>query len=345
MAYKIINYENLISNAKIIKSTLSNKAKFCAVIKSNAYGHGLKEIANKIENIVDYFAVIDNSEALELRKFTQNPILVLGKLSQEKLEECIQNNIEFCVCKSHDIDLLNSLNGNKKIHIAINTGMNRLGINSQEEFDLLVEKIGKIQNIEIVGIFSHISDSKNKKRTYNQYNKLKEITQNYKSNCIYHLLSSNCTYLYPKIKLDMARIGIGLYGYGKFPTQPVMEVYSKVIEIKDLKKGEFVGYTSKHRVKKDCKIAILDIGYADGLNRLWAKKGFVILNDSYCKIVGEICMNMTMVEVDNNCKINDTAIILGSKNNKSITANDMAKKIKTIPYEILTNFNKLSIKN
>ncbi len=341
MAIKKLNYQNLVNNAKEIKYSL-NKSLFCAVVKSNAYGHDLKRVSLAIEKYVDYYCVIDNKEALDLRNYTQKPILVLGKLSENNLQKAIDLGIEFCVSKSQEIDILQSKVGEKKIHIALNSGMNRLGVNTQEEFDLLVEKIQNLQDIKIVGVFSHISDTKNKKRTLKQYEKFKEIMGNYKNQCLKHFCSSNF-FNYPKLKLDMCRVGIALYGYSR-ELKPVMEISSNVIEIKRIKKGEFIGYQSKHRANKDMTIAILDIGYADGLPRKWAKKGYVIINNTYCKIVAEICMNMTIVDItDIHCEINDKAIIIGSDKDKSITAQNIAKATKTIPYEILTNFNILEV--
>ncbi len=346
MSYKKINIDNLIYNVKYFQERLPYNSLFCAVVKSNAYGHGIKDVIKVLNKYVDYYAVTTNVEALNVREYTNLPIIVLGGLMEDRLQEAINMDIEFTILKRQDILKLNNQFNKVKIHIAVNSGMNRLGIKNKRALEIILNEIDRSSSVELVGLFSHISDAKNKRRVNKQIRKFLSMSSSIQSNTIRHIANTDTCLYYPEYSFDMYRVGLGLYGYGNKNLKPVMQVFASIIDKQFVKKGEYVGYSSSFKAKKGMVVAVLDIGYAEGLPRLWSKKGFVIINNSLCKIVGNICMSMMMVDVTKvKSKIGDKAVIIGSSLDYSITAEDIAKACNTVPYEILTNFSKLDIKN
>ena len=339
---KIINKDNLVYNVNYLKSFLPKHTLLCAVVKSNAYGHGIHEIVPTLNNCVDYFAVNNNCEALAVRKLTNLPIMTLGKLEEKNLQEAILADIEFAISSIEDLKMLENYCNNKttNIHLSINSGMNRLGIKNKNELKLIIEKIKKIPQIQITGIYSHIGDAHNFTRTYNQYKKFLDMSSTLPASTIRHLANTETALIHAPLCMDMVRIGIGLYGYGLPQLKPVMQITSNITAIQEVKKGEYIGYGSKHRASKDCIIATIDIGYADGLPRAWSQNGYALSHNKKCPIVANICMNMTIVDVSNiKCQIGDKITVLGTTGNQKISAAQIAKACKTIPYEILTNFS------
>jgi len=345
MPYKIINCENLVHNTMFFMNLLPKNTLLCAVVKSNAYGNDLKCIVPTINNLVQYYAVNSVNEALKLRKITSLPILVLGKFNSKKLGQAIKKQIEFCVDSLEDIQILKKYNAEIKIHIAINSGMNRLGLSRIQDCKTLLEDIKKYKNLKIQGVFSHIGDAINTKRTTSQYRQFLILSSVFPASAIHHISNTDALLYHPNMSMDMVRVGIGLYGYGNINLMPCMSVYAKIIAIHNVYKGEYLGYGSEHKLKQDKKIAVVDIGYADGLPRTYSKSGKILINGNSCKIVANICMNMTIVDISNiDCKVGDTVTILGYDGKLSISAQDIASACNTIPYEILTNFSKLKNK-
>lgn len=367
---KIILKNKLLNNVRIIKSRLNSSCKLCAMVKANAYGHGLKEIVEILKNNVDFFGVANLHEALKVKYITNSSnILIVGRTSN--LLETIQNDISFAIISKEQFEeLLNflhnyaktyevDLSSKVKIHIKINCGMNRFGINKLSEFKYIYKQAMK-NNIQVEGVFTHFPCIENKliyekqKMFFNMF--LKEIPNN--QNPIVHIGGSGVIlkrknkkqiYNLPNIDINfnMVRVGILLYGYGDDGLlkglKPVMKIESKIVNIIDVKKGEYVGYGTNFKAKTDMKIAVVPVGYADGLPRSFNTDGYlkVVCEEDgkkashNCKITGNICMDLTMIDVTAiNAKVGDRVIVLSD-------ADSMARKLKTISYEILTNFSKL----
>ena len=331
MAEKIINYHNLLYNVKYFKNLLPPNVKLCAVVKSNAYGHGVNDVVKVINQYVDYYAVTSAEEALFLRKKTDKPIIVLRKISKNNAKRIAKNNIEVAILNREHLRELEKTKQKLKVHLVFNSGMNRLGL-SGVDFRSFYKEILKNKNLKVIGIFSHISDSDNEYRTKQQIQKFDYETKDI--NALRHIANTGCV-LNGNGLFNMVRVGIGLYNL-----KPVMQIYANVIDIKSVKAGGYIGYGSKTIANKDMSIAIIDIGYADGLMRCY--RGNVIIRDKLCRIVGNICMSMCFVNVTGkDCRIGDKVIVLGKSKTCEITPQYIAKKCHTIDYEILTNFNKL----
>ena len=372
-----INKSNLEKNLKIVRSI--NKNLIC-VIKDNAYGLGIENILPiLLENKCDYFAVAYIEEAVKIQKLLENlklenqngkiKVMSLNYVKPENVGDAIRNNIELTVFNfSQLLDYLKILdeffeNMTLKIHIKVNSGMNRLGFDKNEILELV--KIVKKYNLnnksknrlEIISIFSHISDAENQAETEKQVEKYEKILKIFSQNNVRyrysHLQASSLLFKYgKKYNYDFARIGMALYGMEPLSTDvgllDVITVKSKIINIRNVKKNDKVSYGSKGIVKHDSKIGIVAIGYAHGLQKQIenSNKAYILVNGQKAKIIGEICMDMIFVDLTNieNVKMNDEVVIIGSQENaengivEKITLRQMARWAKTIQDDVLTKF-------
>ena len=372
-----INKSNLEKNLKIVRSI--NKNLIC-VIKDNAYGLGIENILPiLLENKCDYFAVAYIEEAVKIQKLLENlklknqngkiKVMALNYVKPENVGDAIRNNIELTVFNfSQLLDYLKILddffeNMTLKIHIKVNSGMNRLGFDKNEILELV--KIVKKYNLnnksknrlEIISIFSHISDAENQAETEKQVEKYEKILKIFSQNNVRykysHLQASPLLFKYgKKYNYDFARIGMALYGMEPLSTDvgllDVITVKSKIINIRNVKKNDKVSYGSKGIVKHDSKIGIVAIGYAHGLQKQIenSREAYVLVNGQKAKIIGEICMDMIFVDLTNieNVKMNDEVVIIGSQKNaengivEKITLRQMARWAKTIQDDVLTKF-------
>ena len=372
-----INKSNLEKNLKIVRSI--NKNLIC-VIKDNAYGLGIENILPiLLENKCDYFAVAYIEEAVKIQKLLENlklknqnskiKVMSLNYVKPENVGYAIRNNIELTVFNfSQLLDYLKILdeffeNMTLKIHIKVNSGMNRLGFDENEILEL-VEIIKKYNlnnksknRLEIISIFSHISDAENQAETEKQVEKYEKILKIFSQNnvrCKYsHLQASPLLFKYgKKYNYDFARIGMALYGMEPLSTDvgllDVITVKSKIINIRNVKKNDKVSYGSKGIVKHDSKIGIVAIGYAHGLQKQIENSGeaYILVNGQKAKIIGEICMDMIFVDLTNieNVKMNDEVVIIGSQENvengivEKITLRQVARWAGTIQDDVLTKF-------
>lgn len=372
-----INKSNLEKNLKIVRSI--NKNLIC-VIKDNAYGLGIENILPiLLENKCDYFAVAYIEEAVKIQKLLENlklknqngkiKVMALNYVKSENVGDAIRNNIELTVFNfSQLLDYLKILdeffeNMTLKIHIKVNSGMNRLGFDKNEILELV--KIVKKYNLnnksknrlEIISIFSHISDAENQAETEKQVEKYEKILKIFSQNNVRykysHLQASPLLFKYgKKYNYNFARIGMALYGMEPLSTDVgllnVITVKSKIINIRNVKKNDKVSYGSKGIVKHDSKIGIVAIGYAHGLQKQIenSNKAYILVNGQKAKIIGEICMDMIFVDLTNieNVKMNDEVVIIGSQENaengivEKITLRQMARWAKTIQDDVLTKF-------
>lgn len=356
-----ISKKSLLFNVTAFRSVVGNKVLFCGVIKANAYGHGLKEVSSVLEKSkIDWFAVDSANEALSLKGFgIKKPILVLGYVRLSELEEVINKNISFVVYNLETLKKIVTLSLKKKalIHLKIETGLNRQGI---KEIDIskFVEFIKSHKDKFITeGIsmhFANIEDTKDPsfaKLQLKRFNeKVKEIETKGIKFDIKHATASAGVILYPSTHLDMVRVGIGLYGLhpsketiDKIILKPVMTWKTVIAQVKNVSKSESVSYGRTWVAKKKTKIAVIPAGYSDGFDRKLSNCGRVIVKGKYAPVIGRICMNMFMVDVTeiSSVQLEDEVIIIGKNGNLEITADEIAQKIGTINYEVVSRINPL----
>ncbi len=344
----IVDLNNIGNNAKVITNTFKDYKYYIAVLKGNAYGHGMKVVDKIIENGFNYIAVFSIKEALEIRKYNKNiPILLLCPILIEELEMAKDNNFTITV---HDIEYLKELlkhDYKLKIHLKLDTGMNRLGFKDKAEVVYAVNAI-KESNYILEGIYSHFSTIGLFDPYYDrQVNKFKELTSLLDLNeiPIIHFSSSVIVLTHKKLEcVNALRCGILLYGYNVCPfiysnglknklrilrnkyyqrkynlsklktnvnidVKPAMKFVTRILQIKDVKKGETIGYGA-FKVEKDTKVAILPIGYSNGIGK---KKRYVLINGNKYYSIGEIAMNMMAISIDDKVKITDEVVVLGDE--------------------------------
>lgn len=329
--YFIVNRKSLMYNIEFIKSKLKKGTKFCAMVKADAYGHNASVISKLIEKEVDYFGVANIKEALILRKRgIKKPIVIVSPLSMRDSITASRHNIEFTITSKNQLKELSKLKYNFKIHIKINTGFNRLGVDSLEEYNQIQDEIINSGNINCIGVFTHFATSDSDKKFLLKQTAVFEMFKKATKfkDCLFHCSNTYCAINYPNLNYDMVRVGIGLYGYGYTGLKPVLSIKGKIIQIHNVKVGDRVGYNNSFIALENCKVGIMSLGYADGINRKLLN--FKICDEVYT--IGNICMDLFMIKVNDKVKVGDFIEVFND-------ANLWAARCETIPYEILTSLS------
>tara|TARA_B100000287_G_scaffold264224_1_gene248672 strand:- start:298 stop:1359 length:1062 start_codon:yes stop_codon:yes gene_type:complete len=335
-----INKKNLIDNINFFKK---KKNKIIAMIKANAYGHGDIEIAKVLEQEnIHLLGVADFEEGVRLRKQNIKSRIMVTAPTENNIEEIINYNMEPCIYNFKTLKKIKKIKRQSYIHIKFNTGMNRFGF-EYNDICPLFENINKNKKINLCSIFSHLADPENNDFTKKQINKFEEIknkTKNLINNDVDYHIHNTKSYIHFQNENEIIRTGLGLYGYieNQSKMKPIAELTSKIIQIKEIKKDESVGYKNYFISKKNMKLGIIPIGYADGLKRNWSngKLKFLIKNKLY-PVVGLISMDSCIVDITNSkIKEGERVIYFGKKRNIC----DLAKELETIPYEITACLSK-----
>ena len=361
------------------------------VLKDDAYGLGIENILPiLIENGCNYYAVAYIEEALEIKRISRKKfskevnVMILNYTEVEDIRIAVENGIELTIYSLFQFreyekifsEILEEGKNNIKIHIKLNTGMNRLGFDGDEieelcgilkrfqvrnenkrflECDKKGEGVKTVENIgklEIVSIFSHISDSENFEKTEAQVKKYEEflkIFQNMGIDCRYtHLQASPLLFKYgKKYNYDFGRVGMAIYGMEplseRVGLEQVINLHSKIISIRKVRKGEQVSYGNNGLLERDTVVAVVPIGYAHGLKKqIESSNSYILIKGEKAYILGEVCMDMILVDVTDieGVSVGDKAVIIGVQGDEEITLLKMAKWANTIQDDILTNFDK-----
>lgn len=331
-----INLNAIKNNINVIKTKLNRKQKLCMVIKANAYGFGGKTVSKFCNGLVDYFAVSCAREYYEIITNITKPVLILEPV-YEGIESLIESGAELTISNYESLDkvLLAASKSDKycKVHIAINSGMNRFGFKRIIDILNVVNILQKTQNIVICGVFSHYFMANDKYFAEKQslfFKNIKEKIDGILPNCLFHICATdgvvfnNC--------FDMVRVGIGCYTDKLFQT---ITLKSKLVDIQILEKGECAGYSAIFVAKRKTKLGVVCIGYGDGIMRNIVQKGYVLINKCCAKIVA-VCMDCLLVDITEiSAKIYDDVIIIGRDGDKQIFICDVASWCDTIEYEII----------
>ncbi len=343
-----VNLSALEDNVRYFRSHIKPPAMVMAMVKANAYGCGSYQVAYALEknNLADYFAVAFADEGVELkRQGIQKPIIVMTP-EPDSTNLIKAYNLEPVV---HSFKVLDRfLYDDINIHIKLDTGMHRLGFEAKD-INTLVSTLKSHPNVHIKSIFSHLygaDDPSLDAYTYEQINLYEQmsdfIVNSFDYKIIRHICNSAATIRFPQAHYDMVRLGIGMYGIGANAVEQqklrfVHRLRTTITQIREIKQGEDVSYSRRFVSSKPMKIGVIPIGYADGLNRHLGNENFeVYVNGKYCKILGNICMDMCMIDLTNvNATEGDTAIIFGIEN----PVFKMSQALNTIPYEIYTSIS------
>ena len=340
-----INLNAILSNKHLIESRLPKGCKFCAVIKADAYGHGALRVSKELEKDgVDYFGVANINEAISLRNSgIATPIIILGYTNPIFVDSLIKYDLtQTCFSKVYAEQLLENLHLKDKLrlHIKINSGMNRIGFNVSDESVNEVLIICKNPRFDVEGIFTHFYGADTRKGVHEQFklfsNFIKLVEESGFKFKIKHCCNSAATINYPEYNMDMVRVGASLYGINvtdKIKVEEAMSLKSRIVQIFDAKPGDSISYGGRFVVDKKMKVAVICVGYADGVRRSNFDKLFVTIGKKKCKVLGTICMDQLMVDVSNvKCKENQEVVVFG-RGGESIEK--VAENNSTIAYEIM----------
>lgn len=346
-----IDLTALKHNFEFLKSKISEKTKFLAVVKAFAYGNDADEIANYLQDLgVDYFAVAYTSEGIALRKAgITKPILVLHPLTvnfKSLIENCLEPNL-------YNAKVLNEFIAVAKeekqtdypVHLKFNTGLNRLGF-LESDINYIHSVLTKNSAIKVKSIFSHMAASEDlneKEFTLNQISAFKKIIKTFNSiigyQPILHMCNTSGILNYSEAHFDMVRSGIGLYGFGNSEKEdknfrPIASLKSIISQIHHIEKGDSVGYNRAFKSDGSLKTATIPIGHADGISRIYGNgKGYVMIHGKKAPLIGNVCMDMIMVNITGiDCNEGDEVVIFDA----NYTANDLAHNANTISYELIT---------
>ena len=347
-----INLNGCLDNYKYFRSRINDSTKLLVLVKANAYGHGAVEFASLMEEAgADYLAVAYPVEGMELREAgIKAPIMVLTA-GTDFFNEIIDNSLEPGIPNLYSLKAFCEVLDKRgvkdfPVHIKLDTGMHRLGFMT-EELEELIEFIKDCPQVKVKSVYSHLAaadDPSNDEFTLGQIELFQQNADRLSSvleeKPLYHILNSAGIERFPQFQFDMVRLGIGIYGVSALPGNHLSTVASfkcKILQIKTLRPGDgTIGYGRHGKIAPEGTVlATIPVGYADGLDRhLSCGKGYFTVNGHRVPTIGNICMDMTMLDVTGiDAKVGDTVTIFG----EDPTVTDLAKVLDTIPYEILTS--------
>ena len=360
--HAVVSLKALVNNLETIQKHVGTPVKVCAIVKAEAYGHGLVQVARQLEKSrVDYLAVAIVEEGVVLRNAEiTTPILVMGPIAESDIYACIKNKLTITAASQHKLAAIvktaTELSITAKVHLKIDTGMGRIGVHWDRAEPLLRDAVTAEQSGIIIceGIYSHFSNSLDLEFTKKQFDRFNETIRLAEkiglSIPLRHICSSRAIMLYPEYHLSMVRPGLILYGIEPETDQkiltpdfmPVLTWKTKVTYFKTVLHGESVGYGNTWTPTEDyARIVTLPVGYADGYPRRLSNKGQVLIRGKKYPIVGRVCMDQLMVSLgmDGEAYLDDEVVLIGNQELETISVNDIAKMIETTPHEITTTLS------
>ncbi|GHV01904.1 alanine racemase [Clostridia bacterium] len=358
----------LRDNARAVKQLL-NGARLCAMVKADAYGHGICETAAALRDTADCFGVAVADEAFLLQdksaaagKGAGKDILIVGPVEEYAAREAVRRDLNLTLANRENLDILISAaraaGKRARVHIKVDTGMHRLGIGNIGEFQTVLRRAASSEYIRLEGVFTHYATSDTggdyAEYQYGEFRRFLGIAREALGERAYgrlvkHGACSGAILRDVRYHMDMARAGLVLYGCfpspdlaGKIHIRPAMRVTAGVAQLKRCAAGDKVGYGNAYACPRDCLLAAARIGYGDGYKRAFSGNGFAVVRGARCPIVGKVCMDLTMIDVTNvtNMGYNDPVTFLGD----GVTADELAARCGTIGYEILTAWHGTRVK-
>jgi alanine racemase len=353
-------------NVAELKACAASDILFCAVVKSNAYGHGVVKML-KLLNSCDWFAVNSLEEGLELRETgVTKPVLLLGHVPLNRLSEAVNAELRLTLYNLETIRALDELHSEKqaRVHLKVETGTGRQGVHV-EQIGSFIDEIEKTRGVTLEGIsthFANIEDTLNHEYSERQLSVFQEALQTLDSMDsrppIIHAACTAAAMLFPKTHFTMLRTGIGVYGLwpsretyisvkmggGYIPDlRPVLTWKTKIAQIKVLPEGSFIGYGCTYRTTRRTTMAVLPVGYADGYDRALGNNAYVLVQGKRAPVIGRVCMNLTMIDISDIGDVNleDEVVLLGKSGTETISAETMASWAGTINYEVVTRISPL----
>jgi alanine racemase len=353
-------------NLRELRRGLKKNTIFCAVVKANAYGHGMREMVPLFDS-ADWFGVNSLEEGIELRELGEKrPILVLGHVPLSCLADAVRHALDLTVYNRETVAALAALDlktiGSVRLHLKVETGTGRQGVLPGQVLEF-VEQLQSVPGARLVGVsthFANIEDTLNHEYAQAQLDKFQEaleVLDDTKVEPEYiHTAATAAAILFDETHFNLVRAGIGIYGLwpsretylstllGHRPVpdlQPVLTWKTRLVQIKELPEGSYIGYGCTYRATRPIRVGVLPVGYADGYDRKLGNTAYVLIRGKRAPVLGRICMNLTMVDVSDipQAGLEDEVVLLGRDGEERITAETMAEWAGTINYEVVTRIS------
>jgi alanine racemase len=355
-------------NLRELRKGLNKGTILCAVVKANAYGHGVKEMIPLLPS-ADWFAVNSLEEGIELREIGEKrPVLILGHIPLDALQDALARNLDLTVYNRETLEALQQLDlgsiGPARLHMKVETGTGRQGI-LPSEIEGFVGQLKSVAGAKLVGVsthFANIEDTLNHDYAQAQLDRFGEVLKildrlDIKTDIV-HTAATAAGILFTKTHFNLVRAGIGIYGLwpsretylstllGHRPVpdlRPVLTWKTRLVQIKNLSEGSYVGYGCTYRATRPIRVGVLPVGYADGYDRKLGNTAYVLIRGKRAPVIGRICMNLTMVDISDipRAGLEQEVVLLGRGGEERISAETMAEWAGTINYEIVTRISSL----
>lgn len=366
-----LNEKALEKNVAFLKKKMGPKVLISAVVKANAYGHGIEQIVPLFEKYgINHYSVFSFSEAIRVYKSLSEPqpIMIMGWISDENMEDVINKEIEFFIFNIDRLQIAlacaKKINIKANIHLEAETGMNRSGLNTQD-LNIAISIIKENEEfLNVVGFCTHLAGAEsisNHPRIQKQlknYQKMLMILEKNKIVPKYrHVANSAASFIYPKARMDLVRIGIMLYGFWSSievfiqyinnkqnksdPLERILGWRSQIMSVKEVKSGEFVSYGISYLAQTTIKSALIPIGYSSGYSRSLSNKGLLLVCGQICRVIGVVNMNMIIADITNvtDAKVGDEVIVIGKQGNLEIKVSAFSDISDQLNYEVLAHLS------
>ena len=334
----IVDCSKIISNISNLKSLISSESKFMFIVKSNAYGHGLREIIKNLESYVDAFGVVRMEEAILVREATSKPILLMqGIYTDHEINIARERNIQVVIHNMNQFKLVGKNDNELGLWIKINTGMNRLGL-SQEELKAVYEK-GIIKSDSVLMTHMACADNPDDPMNKIQINNFEKAFNLVERQTKRSICNSASLINFPELSFDWVRSGIAAFG-GEFKNlnlKTAMTFRAPIISIRNIRKGERVGYGGRKKAPKDMRIAIVYAGYADGIPQTTVDGTKVLVNDKQAEIFGRVSMDLVSIDVTNLPQVSENDLV--SFWSEELPINEFSNNNGLISYELMTRIS------
>lgn len=355
-------------NLRELRKGLRKGTILCAVVKANAYGHGVKEMIPLLPS-ADWFAVNSLEEGVELREMAEKrPVLVLGHVPLDALQEAVARNLDLTVYNRETLEALAQLDldsiGPARLHLKVETGTGRQGI-LPSEVKGFVGQLKSVAGAKLVGVsthFANIEDTLNHDYAQAQLDRFGDVLSildrlDIKADFI-HAAATAAGILFSKTHFNLVRAGIGIYGLwpsretylstllGHRPVPDLRSVLTwktRIVQIKNLPEGSYIGYGCTYRATRPIRVAVLPVGYAEGYDRKLGNAAYVLIRGKRAPVIGRVCMNLTMVDISDipHAGLEEEVVLLGQDGEERVSAESMAEWAGTINYEIVTRISPL----
>lgn len=349
--YIQVDLSAVAHNIRLLKKETAQNRHMLAVVKANAYGHGIVQVARvALENGADYLGVAIPEEGETLRDAgIKAPILVLGGVNEKGADASVKMDLIQTVFDTERIYMLEQAAQKQQkevnVHLKIDSGMGRIGVRSREEVQAILEALQKCPRVKLTGAFTHFADADGATENYTrmQMALFEELTALLPKGIVLHAAASAGSARFETARYDMVRQGIAVYGCkaGKstYAVKPALSWHTEIVYVKTIPAGACVSYGCTFEADRETKVATLPVGYGDGYSRSLSGKAQVLIAGKRCNVLGRVCMDQIMVDVtaldEKEAYIGAPVVLLGAQGDERITADEMADWAGTISYEML----------